>query len=596
MLLLDGESLIHTSPTSCSKDEGTLYYTTKRILWVKQGTQTPNIVIQHEDFRLQQVSKADAKKVMLRISVMGPGQAPSDAPALTYTFAWKHANKEEALADRDKYVNELYKITPRKTAGSDAAAAGAGNAAGAAGAGSAAGTNGAGKGATSMGSLHPEFARVKIGSDPASADDIKLRQDVLSKNVDLAKLHRALVVSGLVSEEEFWSTRKHILETQAVQSQLRKGDSSTWLDLAPTTQDGGNFKYTITPNIAKRIFKEYPQVKRAYIDNVPHKIGEKQFWKRFLASRFFNRNRSTSAMKGNPDSIFDTCLRDEDNMLGDPERFSSQFIMRLLDLSRTEEDSVETGNVPDFTMRPGRFNESLSLIRRFNHHSELVLQSAIGTKRKELSAPSASEAVDRELDKAIVLPDLEVPRPEKRVKLNIQDQSRYLTSLVKGDVSMRSSDDEMQQRRSTFSISFDLSQSLEGCGNTQRTMAALTGSVRRVAFKSRPNRIKELSIPSSLNKAVEECYGAGTEMLRHLWAIMRVPMTPEKRQKADKIIAAFDSVHRHIRDTVTKANSAESKNANLGSTIEQMVQPVIDSLKAGKKEYERRVRGAQVSS
>ncbi|KAJ1939460.1 RNA polymerase II transcription factor B subunit 1, partial [Linderina pennispora] len=390
-----------------------------------------------------------------------------------------------------------------------------------------------------MSSLHPEFAKVKIGTDPASAEDIKLRQDVLSKNADLAKLHRALVVSGLVSEEEFWSTRKHILETQAVQSQLRKGDSSTWLDLAPTTQDGGNFKYTITPNIAKRIFKEYPQVKRAYIDNVPHKIGEKQFWKRFLASRFFNRNRSTSAMKGNPDSIFDVCLRDEDNMLGDPDRFSSQFIMRLLDLSRTEEDSVETGNMPDFTMRPGRFSESLSLIRRFNHHSELVLQSAIGTKRKEL--PVSSATVDRELGRAIMLPDLEQPRAEKRVKLNIQDQSRYLTSLVKGDVTMRSSDEDMLQQRSTFSINFDLSHPLSDCGNTQRTMAALTGSVRRVAFKSRPNRIKELSIPPSLSKAVEECYGAGTEMLRHLWAIMRLPMTPEKRQKADKIIAAFDN-------------------------------------------------------
>ncbi|KAJ1951574.1 hypothetical protein EC988_004012, partial [Linderina pennispora] len=126
MLLLDGETLVHTSPTSCSKDDGTLYYTNRRILWIKHGAQTPSIVIQHEDFRLQQVSKADAKKVMLRISVMGPGQAPSDPPALTYTFAWKNANKEEALTDRDKYVNELYKITPRKNAGGDAAPTGTG--------------------------------------------------------------------------------------------------------------------------------------------------------------------------------------------------------------------------------------------------------------------------------------------------------------------------------------------------------------------------------------------------------------------------------------------------------------------------------------
>lgn len=45
-----------------------------------------------------------------------------------------------------------------------------------------------------------------------------------------------------------------------------------------------------------------------------------------------------------------------------------------IDLSRTAEDHLESGNAPDFTMRPGREALSLPLIRRFNKHSSRVLE------------------------------------------------------------------------------------------------------------------------------------------------------------------------------------------------------------------------------
>ncbi|KAJ1963348.1 RNA polymerase II transcription factor B subunit 1, partial [Dipsacomyces acuminosporus] len=535
-----------------------------------------------------QVSKADAKKVMLRISVAPPNSAPNALPTLTYTFTWRNPNKEASLADREKYVTELSIVSNRRAA----VTAAAGNGAAQQQNGQASGQASSAQASQSQAAASAEYGKVKIGAVPASADEVKLRQDVLSKNAELAKLHQSLVLSGLISEDEFWSTRKHILETHAIQLQLRKGESSTWLDLAPDTQDGGNFKYTITPNIARRIFKEYPQVRKAYMDNVPHKIGEKQFWKRFLASRFFNRSRSTSAMKGNPDSIFDECLRDEDKLLSDAKRIDSEFIISLLDLRRTEEDSVETGNALDFTMRPGRYSESLSLIRRFNHHSEMVLQSALKSKRKQAAPSSSQKPASATLGEAIVLDDLELAPAEKKVKLKIQDQTRYFTSLSKSDISSSGSGRHGQDPNghAAFSVSFDISRPLGGCGDPQKSMGSLLGSVRRLTLQSRPNRIEELNIPDELNKAVAECHGAGTEMLRHLWALLRMPPTAERRQKAEKIVAAFDGVHRRIRETITKANSAESSSGgvNLGSIIEQMLQPIIESLSAGKKAFEAR--------
>ncbi|KAI9503410.1 hypothetical protein BX070DRAFT_191662, partial [Coemansia spiralis] len=262
MILLPGEVIRHSSETY-NKEEGTLYYTSKRLAWCKTGTETPAIEVLHENFRVQQVSKAEAKKVMLRVSAVPPGSSPDAQPTLIHTLTWKMADKQAAIADREKYVAELSILTSRRAQGANAGQQAAQSA-------QATGTQ-SNAATPQEAPTDDKFGKVKIGAVPASAEEIKLREEVLSKNLELAKVHKSLVVSGLISEDEFWSTRKHVLETQAIQSQLRKGETSAWLDLERTIQESGNFKYTITPNIARRIFKEYPQVKRAYVENVPHK-------------------------------------------------------------------------------------------------------------------------------------------------------------------------------------------------------------------------------------------------------------------------------------------------------------------------------------
>ncbi|KAJ1770242.1 RNA polymerase II transcription factor B subunit 1 [Coemansia sp. RSA 1843] len=593
MILLPGETVKYTSEAVSNKEDGVLYFTTKRLAWCKAGSETPAVEILHENFRIQQVSKAEAKKVMLRIYAVTSGSPPDAQPTVKPTFTWKTTDKDAAIADREKYVNEFSIITNRR--------AQQGGGAGQQGAQQQQQQQQRGTSETTAGDDKNRFGGVKIGAVPASAEEIKLREEVLSKNVELGKVHKSLVISGLISEDEFWSTRKHILETQAIQSQLRKGETSAWLDLTPSTQESGNFKYTITPNIARRIFKEFPQVKRAYVDNVPHKVSEKMFWKRFVASQFLNRGRSSdSSARGTRDSIFDKCTQEEDAIFGDSTRFDFAFLSRLLDLTRTEEDSIETGNAPDFTMRAQPRDNKLSLIRRFNHHSELVLQSVLNSKRKLLSAtaPSASNhrVVDRELEEATTLGDLHEHVPEKRVKLNIQDRSRYFTSLMKESGSVdregargdRKADPELV--RAALHVNFDIARPLSNSGDTQTTMVNMLSAVHKLAVQNRPNRIEELRIPEEITTAVAECHGAGTEMLRHLWALLRLPPTIERRQKAEKIVGAFSGVEQRIRETIIRANAVESKNAALGAIVEKMLQPIADSLESGKTAFSSRMR------
>ncbi|KAJ1808240.1 RNA polymerase II transcription factor B subunit 1, partial [Coemansia sp. RSA 2599] len=567
MLLLPGEVVKHSSETLFNKEEGMLFITNKRLAWCKANSESPSCEVLHENFCNQQVSRAEAKKVMLRINALSPGSAPDSQPNAQYTFNWKGSDKEAAVADRDKYVAELGMITTRKAQAQSGAGAGASANAAQNGEGAAA----AGGAGVSLGQGGTEYGRVKIGAVPASAEEIKLRQEALSKNEDLAKLHKTLVLAGLIAEDEFWSTRKNILETQAIQTQLRKGESSTWLDLAPVTQASGDFKYTITPNVARRIFREFPQVKRAYIENVPHRVPEKEFWKRFVASQFFNRGRSADSARGSRDAIFEKCTLEEDAMFSNTSRYDLEYLTSLLDLTRTQEDSVETGNGPDVTMRPPPVDK-LTLIRRFNHHSELVLQSVLTSKRKNASLDYSD--ADKTLRDATRLEDLETTEPEKKVKLDIQDRSRYFTSLSKagnkaqGNAGSQTNagHTDIESARAALQISFNISRSLDGYGDTLRTMSNLSRSAQLLGLQKRPNRIQELCIPEELNQAIAECHGAGTEMLRHLWALLRLPPTPERQQRAEKIAAAFDTVQQRIRDTIARSNTMESKNPNLGKT------------------------------
>jgi len=52
----------------------------------------------------------------------------------------------------------------------------------------------------------------------------------------------------------------------------------------------------------------------------------------------------------------------------------------LLDLGSTAEDHQETGNSRDWTMRAGVERRTLPLMRRFNDHSQSLLDSALGAQ------------------------------------------------------------------------------------------------------------------------------------------------------------------------------------------------------------------------
>ncbi|KAK4054195.1 RNA polymerase II transcription factor B subunit 1 [Microbotryomycetes sp. JL201] len=254
-----------------------------------------------------------------------------------------------------------------------------------------------------------------------STSDIQLRRLVLQADPPLKQLYTDLVIGRQISDTEFWEGREDLLEAaRAVENQMR-GKSGAMVDLRPETDEKGDVTVKITPQLIADIFAEYPMVLRAYNENVPDPLDEQQFWTRYFQSKLFNRNRTANrAAVANvkDDPIFDRYLGEEDDDI-EPKNLKSHDIYRLLDLAATEEDQHEVVNRGDLTMRPGRERGALPLIRRFNEHSERLLNQSLG-RTLHSGQINPGNAGDRDYFNDILLDDLVDTSVSDRIRLELQ--------------------------------------------------------------------------------------------------------------------------------------------------------------------------------
>lgn len=112
------------------------------------------------------------------------------------------------------------------------------------------------------------------GSAPDSQIINEAKKQLLKTDPQLARIHKDLVIGGLLSEDDFWITRSLALNNQIFVQNQKKGTSSiSLLSLLPDSSvEGSDIKYTLTPEIIHAIFVQYPGVRAAYKNNVPDKV------------------------------------------------------------------------------------------------------------------------------------------------------------------------------------------------------------------------------------------------------------------------------------------------------------------------------------
>eukprot|EP00099_Drosophila_melanogaster_P005466 NP_001246321.1 transcription factor B1, isoform D [Drosophila melanogaster] len=316
--------LLQMGEVRYKKGDGTLYVMNERVAWMAEHRDTVTVSHRYADIKTQKISPEGKPKVQLQV-VLHDGN--------TSTFHFVNRQGQAAmLADRDK-VKELLQ------------------------------------------QLLPNFKR-KVDKD------LEDKNRILVENPNLLQLYKDLVITKVLTSDEFWAThaKDHALKKMGRSQEI--GVSGAFLaDIKPQTDGCNGLKYNLTSDVIHCIFKTYPAVKRKHFENVPAKMSEAEFWTKFFQSHYFHRDRLTAGTK----DIFTECGKIDDQALkaavqqgaGDP----------LLDLKKFEDVPLEEG----FGSVAGDRNVVNSgnivhqnMIKRFNQHSIMVLKTCANVT----SAPS----------------------------------------------------------------------------------------------------------------------------------------------------------------------------------------------------------------
>lgn len=288
--------------------------------------------------------------------------------------------------------------------------------------------------------------------DPA---EMQRRQQLLQSDSHLRRLHHELVISGILKEEDFWATRKELLEGEAsTKKRQRTGIASAMLaDVRPVTDGRTNtVTFNLTPEIIAQIFAEKPAVLRAFLHCVPAKMKEKDFWTKYCRAeyQFTTKNSAAAAAEAADDEDL-AIFVNEDTKLTEETRQKIHRVDPTVNMAADDADDYTTTGChgilrdggkemhdSDANLRP----TSRTIFKDINRHAAVVLQGRIldvenadaRTVATALAAREASqEAIDpdeqrkreEKLKQATELNDLQEPTAPAVVPLCIQDPRKY---------------------------------------------------------------------------------------------------------------------------------------------------------------------------
>ncbi|KAG5654394.1 hypothetical protein H0H81_003218 [Sphagnurus paluster] len=562
-------TLVCTAKALYKKTPGELQLTDSHLQWTQDGKTAPSVRVPYSDAASLFCSKEGAAQVRLKLGIVG------DDAGHNFTF---NAPPPVAYTERERFKKELTTIISRNRAALEAP-----------------------KSVTPAplplilpslstsraGSVVSERRSTPVipGNDPAS--DFRLRKKVLIGNSELGQLHRDLVMTGQITEAEFWDGREHLLLAQAASEAQKKGKPGQLVDPRPEAVDG-EIKIRITPQLVHDIFDEYPVVAKAYSENVPSKLTEESFWKRYFQSKLFNAHRasirSTAAQHVvKDDPILDKYLEKEDDGL-EPRRQRNEAVDVFVDLGATQEDHDATGNEKDITMQAGRQKGALPLIRKFNEHSERLLNSALGegpaAKRQRLDTGEDSYG-------QIELDDLRDPEASPGIVLEMLDHQRYF----EGRMANGTTADAPAEMLDIPAVIREAKGNVEGWeGNLIQLKqerkpgdAALLSMTQNVAARLEV-RSRKNDIPDGLFRQMTTCQTAANEFLRQFWSAMYPPpldvqtvvvATPAQRAaKAAKMIGYIAKTHEKV-DALVKLAQQHGIDP---MRVETALKPVLNAV------------------
>ncbi|EFE40608.1 hypothetical protein TRV_04658 [Trichophyton verrucosum HKI 0517] len=402
-----------TSPSasaSYKKKDGTLAISSdlQSITWTPKNGSDSLLSLQTASVTNLQQTPVNNPKVMLKIFVQGPppGQGQSQESAAPVPYVFTFTSPSNARAEADAIKEALNTIIQNTKLAQTPARDGTPTA--------------------------PAAAKPPWYDDNRLKADMALQQSLLNFNEGLKRVFAeslrtkpASVTHGqLVSQ--FWSSRIHLLRAHAIEKSQEQGAYNVLSTVKPRVED--KRRLNLSKEQIQLIFSQHPLVKKVYDENVP-KVAEEIFWSQFFQSRLFKKLRGERITDADPtDSLLDKYLKYDENT-GQP---ANEFerVPHLINLEGNEENvSQRQGNRPSFDMRPTPVDK-VPIIRTLNSLSEKIMRNVAPADQHLTNAENA----DREVYNELQLRDLREQEEQKRIMLNIRDQSRFFSEGNAGEI------------------------------------------------------------------------------------------------------------------------------------------------------------------
>ncbi|XP_048780548.2 general transcription factor IIH subunit 1-like [Ostrea edulis] len=491
------EVLLIVNNVRNKKTDGTLYMMGERLGWMQGSKSTFSISYLYADIKAQKISPDSKEKVQLQLVL-------HDGGANTFHFI-NPKGRTMAITDRDSVKDLLQQLIPK-------------------------------------------FRR-KLSSE------LEEKNRMLQENPELFQLYKDLVVTGVITAEEFWASRKTQSSTKPEKSQTVGVSAAFLADIKPQTDGCNGLKYNLTADIIESIFRTYPMVKKKHAEHVPHDMTESEFWTRFFQSHYFHRDRTVMGTK----DVFTDCAKSDEKDM--KEEISDKPVDLFLDLTKISDSSLHEdyrGLTEDTRISNNVTNGTM--IRRFNHHSTMVLKactkdsqsaqnsgptdnaiqssdtqkssdnSKVNGVNMDESRPSTSKgywepaAKKQKLQEKIHMDDLKDTNSKKNVNLQLHKMEGYLHGPTPVTMSRyTTSEDLLHASESVMNDvhhwSHDLSNVLLG-SQAIVILSELSpgGALLKGTSHSQLNQI----VPLDVQEEVKACYSALLELLRHFWTCFPV--------------------------------------------------------------------------
>lgn len=491
------EVLLIVNHVRNKKTDGTLYMMGERMGWMQGSKSTFSISYMYADIKAQKISPDSKEKVQLQLVL-------HDGGANTFHFI-NPKGRSAAIADRDGVKDLLQQLIPK-------------------------------------------FRR-KLSSE------LEEKNRMLQENPELFQLYKDLVVTGVITADEFWASRKNQSTVKTDKSQ-NVGVSAAFLaDIKPQTDGCNGLKYNLTADVIESIFRTYPMVKKMHAEHVPHNMTESEFWTRFFQSHYFHRDRTVMGSK----DVFTECAKvDEKDM---KEEISCKMVDSFLDLTNIKDSSLHEdyrGLTEDTRVSNNVTNGTM--IRRFNHHSTMVLKACTKNSQNAQSSsavdnsvqssdtqngevtpkvngvvngeqgPSTSKdyweplAKKQKMQEKIHMDDLGDLKSKKNVNLRLHKMEGYLhgpTPLMMSRYT--TSEDLVQSSESVMQDVYQWSPDLSNVLSGSQAIVILSelspgGALMKGTSHQELNQI----VPPDVQEEVKANYSALLELLRHFWTCFPV--------------------------------------------------------------------------